>query len=56
MYLEGKNISTIEKDLTLSRPIIHKCIDEALAAGVETALKNKYRSPRDPVITEEPKA
>jgi transposase len=55
-YLEGKNISTIEKELTVSRPTIYKCIDKALAAGVETALKDKYHSPKEPVITEEAKA
>jgi transposase len=55
-YLEGKNISTIEKELNVTRPTIYKCIDKALAIGVETALKDKYHSPRDPVITEEAKA
>jgi transposase len=54
-YLEGKNISTIEKELNVTRPTIYKCIDKALAAGVETALKDTYHSPRDPVITEEAK-
>ena len=56
MYLEGKNISTIQKQLSVSRPTIYKCIDKALAAGVETALKDKYHTPKDPVITEEAKA
>lgn len=55
-YSEGINISTIQKGLKVSRPTIYKCIDKALAAGVETALKDKYHSPRPPVITEEAKA
>jgi transposase len=55
-HLEGKNISSIEKELKVSRPTIYKCIDKALAAGVETALKDKYHAPREPVITEAAKA
>lgn len=55
-YLEGKNISTIQKELKVSRPTIYKCIDKGLAVGVENALKDKYHSPKDPVITEEAKA
>jgi transposase len=56
LYLEGKNISTIEKELSVSRPTIYKCIDKALAAGVETAIKDKYHAPKEAVITEEAKA
>jgi transposase len=55
-YLENKNISTIEKELKVSRPTIYKCIDKGLAVGIETALKDKYHSPKEPVITEEAKA
>lgn len=54
-YVEGKSISTIKKELHVSRPTIYKCIDKALAAGIDNALKDKYHSPKDPIITEEAK-
>ena len=55
-YAEGKNFSTINRELNVSRPTIYKCIDKALAAGVETGLKDKFHSPKKPIITEEAKA
>jgi transposase len=55
-YADGNSITSIEKELRVSRPTIYKCIDKALAAGAETALKDKYHRPKEPVITEEAKA
>ena len=55
-YADGKIISAIKKELNVSRPSIYKCIDKALAAGIETGLKDKYHSPKVPVITTEAKA
>ena len=55
-YAAGVNISSIKRDLKVSRPTIYKCIDKALAAGIETGLKDKFHSPKQPVITEEAKA
>ena len=55
-YADGKTISAINKELHVSRPSIYKCIDKALAAGIETGLKDKYHSPKVPVITTEAKA
>lgn len=54
-YADGNTITSIEKELRVSRPTIYKCIDKALAAGAETALKDKYHRPKEPVITEEAK-
>ena len=54
-YADGKEISSIKKELNISRPTIYKCIDKALAAGIETGLKDTYHSPKEPVITEEAK-
>lgn len=54
-YADGKTISAIKKELHASRPSIYKCIDKALAAGIETGLKDKYHRPKDPVITTEAK-
>jgi transposase len=55
-YAEGKSISSIKRDLKVSRPTIYKCIDKALATGVETGLKDKFHTPKQPIITEEAKA
>jgi len=55
-YANGKDISFIKKEFNVSRPTIYKCIDKALAAGIETGLKDKYHRPKDPIITEQAKA
>jgi len=54
-YADGETISSIGKKLSVSRPTIYKCIDKALAAGIETGLKDKYHRAKNPVITEEAK-
>ncbi len=55
-YVDGYTISSIQKQVNVSRPTIYKCIDKALAAGIETGLKDKFHKPKDAVITEEAKA
>lgn len=55
-YANGKDISFIKKEFNISRPTIYKCIDKALAAGIETGLKDKYHRAKEPLITEEAKA
>ena len=55
-YSQNMSISQIEKEIHVSRPTIYKCIDKALSMGTEAALKDKYHSPKEPVITEEAKA
>ena len=55
-YAEGRPIATISHQLRISRPSLYKCIDRALAAGVEVALKDKYHRPKAPVISAEAKA
>jgi transposase len=54
-YADGQLISSIQKQLNISRPSIYKCLSKALAAGVETALKDKYHRSREPSITAEAK-
>lgn len=54
-YAEGLSISAIQFSLKVSRPTIYKCIDKALAMGVKAGLKDKYHSPKAPIITEESK-
>ncbi len=55
-FADGETISSIKKGLHVSRPTIYKCIDKALAAGIETGLKDKYHRPKAPIITEDAKA
>src|ERR1039458_5346982 len=55
-YLAGESITGIQETLKISRPSVYKCIDKALAMGLEAALKDKYHRPKEPVITEEAKS
>jgi transposase/DNA-binding CsgD family transcriptional regulator len=55
-FADGKLPTQIGRLLGVSRPTIYKCIDKALAAGVSTALKDKYHRPYAPEITEAAKA
>jgi transposase len=55
-YSDGESITGIQETLNISRPSVYKCIDKALAMGLEAALKDKYHRPKEPVITEAAKA
>jgi len=55
LYHQSVSISEIERQVNLSRPSIYKCIDKALAGGMEVGLKDKYHRPKEPVITDEAK-
>lgn len=55
-YADGFSISAIQSAVGVSRPTIYKCIDKALAMGIDVGLKDKYHRPKEPVITEEAKA
>lgn len=55
-YAQGNSISEIHRQLRVSRPMIYKCIDKALAAGVRMGLKDAYHRPRPPEISEEAKS
>jgi transposase len=55
-YVEGTSISDIQATLNVTRPTIYKCLDKALTMGIDAGLKDKYHSPKLPVITEEAKA
>lgn len=54
-YSEGKSITKIQEELNVSRPSIYKCIDKAIAAGIEMGIKDQYHRPKAPVITDEAK-
>ena len=55
-YAGGSSITELQRQLGVGRPMIYKCIDKALAAGVQMGLKDKYHRPREPEITDEAKA
>jgi transposase len=55
-YADGVSISAIQRQVGVSRPMIYKCIDKALAAGIAAGLKDTYHRPHPPEITEEAKA
>src|ERR1700686_1765030 len=55
-YAAGTSITDLQRQLGFSRPMIYRCVDKALAAGVQTGLKDQYHRPHEPGITEEAKA
>lgn len=55
-YAGGASIMELQRRLGVGRPMIYKCIDKALAAGVQMGLKDKYHRPHEPEITDEAKA
>ena len=55
-YAAGTSITELQRRLGLSRPMIYRCIDKALATGVDAGLKDKYHRPHEPEITDEAKA
>jgi transposase len=55
-YADGNSPTAIQRALGVSRPTIYKCIDKALAAGVQMGMKDKYHRPHEPEISDESKA
>jgi transposase len=55
-YSQGKAPTEIQRLLGVSRPTIYKCIDKALAAGVNTGLRDRFHRPHAPQISDEAKA
>jgi transposase len=55
-YAAGTTITELQRQLGVGRPMIYKCIDKALAAGVQMGLKDKYHRPHEPEISDEAKA
>jgi len=55
-YADGVSISDIQRQVGVSRPSIYKCIDKALASGVQAGLKDTFHSPREPEILDDAKA
>ena len=55
-YAEGISIAGLQRQTGGSRPMIYKCIDKALAAGVQMGLKDTYHRPHEPEISDEARA
>jgi len=55
-YANGVSISDIQRQVGVSRPAIYKCIDKALAFGVEAGLKDAFHSPKKAEILDDAKA
>lgn len=49
-YANKVPILQIQGLVDVSRPTIYKCIDKALAAGVDSGLKDRYHRPFEPLI------
>ena len=47
-YADGNSITQLQRQLGFGRPMIYRCIDKALAAGVQMGLKDKYHRPHEP--------
>ncbi|HHD56104.1 MAG TPA: helix-turn-helix domain-containing protein, partial [Desulfobulbaceae bacterium] len=56
LYSDHVPISQIQQLVNVSRPTIYKCIDKALAAGVDMGLKDYYHRPFEPTIDDAAKA
>jgi len=55
-YSSGTSITDLQRQHGFGRPMIYRCIDKALAAGVQMGLKDKYHRPHEPEINDEAKA
>ena len=55
-FAAGNAPTEIQRAVGVSRPTIYKCIDKALAAGVQSGLRDRYHRPHAPEITEAAKA
>ena len=55
-YADGVSITGLQRQLGFSRPMIYRCVDKALAAGVQMGLKDKYHRPHEPEISDEARA
>ncbi len=55
-YADGITITELNRQLGVSRPMIYKCIDKALAAGAPMRLKDRYPRPHEPEISDEARA
>lgn len=55
-YADGISITELQRQLGCGRPMIYRCVDKALAAGVQMGLKDKYHRPHAPEISDAARA
>jgi len=55
-YVDGVSITELQRRPGFSQPMIYRCVDGALAAGVQTGLKDKCHRPHEPEISDAAKA
>ncbi|SDH65037.1 Helix-turn-helix domain-containing protein [Nitrosomonas sp. Nm132] len=55
-YADGISITGLQRQIGVGRPAIYRCIDKALAAGVQRGLKDTYHRPHKPEISDEARA
>lgn len=55
-YADGISITELQRQFGFGRPMIYRCVDKALAAGVQMGLKDKYHRPHAPEISDAAKA
>src|SRR4030067_3125157 len=55
-YAAGISIAGLHRQVGVGRPMIYRCIDKALAAGVQMGLKDTYHRPHEPEISDEARA
>ena len=55
-YADGASVTELQRQFGFSRPMIYRCVDKALAAGIQMGLKDKYHRPHEPEISDAAKA
>ena len=55
-YADGASVTELQRQFGFSRPMIYRCVDRALAAGIQMGLKDKYHRPHEPEISDAAKA
>lgn len=55
-YADGLSISDLQRQIGVSRPMLYKCLDKALAGGAPMGLKDTYHRPHEPEISDEARA
>lgn len=55
-YASGESLRTIAKTLGVARGTVYKCVDKALAMGVDAGLRDLYHCPKESAIGDDAKA
>jgi len=55
-YARGDQLRMISKTVGVARDTVYKCVDKALAMGVDAGLRDLFHRPKEPVIGDDAKA